>query len=97
MLTLKDFQGIVCVFMISQNSRFFDEGVSVLYCWSIFAFSILLSLARLFWNHILICVSVRSNASASSNLLGLEMYSFLVYSTSNLRVWSEVKVVLCLL
>ena len=56
-----------------------------LYWWSKCAFSILLSLARRFWNQILICVSVRSRASASSNLLGLDMYSFLWYSSSNLQ------------
>ena len=67
-----------------------------LYWWSKCAFSILLSFALLFWNQILICVSVKSNASASSNLLGLEIYSFLWYSSSSLKVWSDVKVVLCL-
>ena len=56
-----------------------------LYWWSKCAFSILLSLARRFWNQILIWVSVRSKASASSNLLGLDMYSFLWYSSSNLQ------------
>ena len=56
-----------------------------LYWWSKCAFSILLSLARRFWNQILIWVSVRSKASANSNLLGLDMYSFLWYSSSNLQ------------
>ena len=70
-------------------------GSNYLYWWSKCAFSILLSLARRFWNQIFICVSVRSSASASSNLRGLDIYSFLWYSSSNLRVWSEVKVVLC--
>ena len=65
-----------------------------LYWWSIWAFSILLSLALRFWNQILIWVSVRSKFSANSNLRGREMYSFLWYSISSLRVWSEVKVVL---
>ena len=58
---------------------------SNLYWWSKCAFSILLSLALRFWNQILIWVSVRSKASASSNLLGLDMYSFLWYSSSNLQ------------
>ena len=57
------------------------------------AFSILLSLARRFWNQILICVSVRSSDSASSNLLGLEMYSLRWYSNSSRSVWSDVNVV----
>ena len=68
---------------------------SYLYCWSSCAFSILLSLARRFWNHILICVSVRLRRSASSTLLILVMYSVRWYSISSLRVWSLVKVVLC--
>jgi len=67
-----------------------------LYCWSICAFSILLSLALLFWNQILICVSVSRRDSASSNLRPLEMYSFLWYSSSKRRVCSLENVVLCL-
>lgn len=66
------------------------------YCWSSCAFSILLSLARLFWNQILICVSVSLKEVASSNLRPLEMYSPRRYSTSNLSVCSPLNVVLCL-
>ena len=69
--------------------------ITYLYWWSKCAFSIRLSLALRFWNHILIWVSVKSNASANSNLLGLDIYSFLWYSNSNLKVWSDVNVVLC--
>lgn len=65
------------------------------YCWSICAFSILLSLARRFWNQILICVSDKCKLSASSNRRPLEMYSFRLNSTSSLKVWSLLNVVLC--
>ena len=67
-----------------------------LMCWSVWAFSILLSLARLFWNQILICVSESWSLSASSHRLGLEMYSVPLYSTSSTAVCSWLKVVLCL-
>jgi hypothetical protein len=67
-----------------------------LYCWSMWAFSIRLSLARLFWNHILICVSVSASVSASSNRLLREMYSLRWYSSSSRNVCSLLNVVLCL-
>lgn len=73
-----------------------ESGNQYRYCWSNCAFSILLSLARLFWNQILICVSVSLREAASSNLRPLEMYSPRRYSTSNLRVCSPLNVVLCL-
>lgn len=46
---------------------------------------------------ILICVSDKCKLSASSNRRPLEMYSFLLNSTSSLNVWSLLNVVLCLL
>lgn len=64
--------------------------------WSCCAFSILLSLARRFWNQILIWVSVSCKDVANSNLRRREMYSPLIYSCSNSRVCSIVKVVRCL-
>lgn len=39
-----------------------------LYCWSSCAFSIRLSLALRFWNHIFTCVSLSDNADANSHL-----------------------------
>lgn len=71
-------------------------SVADLYCWSMCAFSIRLSLARLFWNQILICVSVSASVSASSNLLLREMYSLRWYSSSSRNVCSLLNVVLCL-
>jgi hypothetical protein len=72
------------------------RSVTDLYCWSMCAFSIRLSLARLFWNHILIWVSVSASVSASSNRLLREMYSLRWYSNSSRNVCSLLNVVLCL-
>lgn len=69
--------------------------LSYLYCWSIWAFSMRLSLARRFWNQILICVSVNCNRSANSNRLPREIYSFRWNSTSKRMVCSLLNVVRC--
>lgn len=61
--------------------------------WSNFAFSILLSLARLFWNQILTWVSVRRRSRASSQRRVLVTYSTRRYSDSRFRVWSALNVV----
>lgn len=66
-----------------------------LYCWSNCAFSIRLSLARLFWNHILICVSDSRKHSANSKRRLRDIYSFRWNSTSNRNVCSLLNVVLC--
>lgn len=47
------------------------------------------------FTQILICVSDNCKFSASSNRRPLEMYSFLLNSTSNLNVWSLLNVVRC--
>lgn len=54
-----------------------------------------LSLARRFWNQILICVSVNCNRSANSNRLPREIYSFRWNSTSKRMVCSLLNVVRC--
>lgn len=64
-----------------------------LYCWSICAFSIRLSLARRFWNHILIWVSDSRNDSASSKRRPRDMYSLRWNSTSSRSVCSLLNVV----
>lgn len=66
-----------------------------LYCWSIWAFSMRLSLARRFWNQILIWVSVNCKRSAISNLRPRDMYSLRWNSTSNRSVCSLLNVVRC--
>ena len=68
-----------------------------LMCWSVEAFSILLSLARLFWNQILICDSESWSFVASSLLLLREMYLLdPLYSSSSTAVCSRLNVGLCL-
>lgn len=71
--------------------------ISYRYCWSICAFSMRLSFARRFWNHILICVSLSCNRSANSHRRLREMYSFRWNSNSNRSVCSLLNVVRCLL
>lgn len=66
-----------------------------LYCWSIWAFSMRLSLARRFWNQILICVSVNCKRSANSKRRPREIYSLRWNSTSKRIVCSLLNVVLC--
>lgn len=65
-----------------------------LYWWSIWAFSIRLSFARRFWNQILICVSLRRNATANSERLVRDTYSADWNSISRRSVCSWVNVVL---
>jgi len=62
-------------------------------CRSTWAFSMRLSLARLFWNQILTCVSVSPSDCASSQRRGLATYSTRWYSTSSCRVCSALNVV----
>lgn len=57
------------------------------------AFSIRLSLARRFWNQILIWLSDKLNTEASSTRLFREMYSFRLYSNSSWSVCSLLNVV----
>lgn len=81
---------------IKDHTRFGNVlSCSYLYCWSICAFSMRLSLARRFWNQIFICVSVNCKHSANSKRLPRDMYSLRWNSTSSRRVCSLLNVVRC--
>lgn len=83
------------VFNCRKKQNEIKNAFIYLYCWSIWAFSMRLSLARRFWNQILICVSVNCKRSANSKRRPRDIYSLRWNSTSKRMVCSLLNVVRC--